>query len=197
MRKLSAGIFITLDGVVEAPGVGDTTLPNKRGWSMPYTDEEVGGFIMGGMMATDAMLLGRKTYQNFAAYWAPLGDENPIASSMNNQNKFVVSTTLDKADWKNSTLLKGNVAEAIISLKQRPGKDINIVGSGTLVQSLLQLELIDELNLLICPVILGVGKRLFQEGVETRLLKPISSKTYGSGMTILTLQPNKKGLFES
>ncbi len=192
MRKLTAGIFITLDGVVEAPGADDTTLPGKRGWSMPYTDEEVGGFIMGGMMATDAMLLGRKTYQSFAAYWAPLGDENPIASSMNNQNKFVVSTTLDKADWKNSTLLKGDVAEAITALKQQPGQDIAIVGSGTLVQFLLQLELIDELNLLICPVILGVGQRLFKEGVQTNLLKPIASKTYGSGMTILTLQPDKK-----
>jgi dihydrofolate reductase len=159
---------------------------------MPYTDEEVGGFIMGGMAASDAMLLGRKTYQNFAAYWAPLGDENPIASSMNNQSKFVVSTTLAKTDWKNSTLLKGDVAKAITELKQRPGKDINIVGSGTLVQSLLQLELIDELNLLICPVILGVGKRLFKEGVETKRLKPSGSKTFGSGMTILTLQPDTK-----
>ncbi len=192
MRKLTAGIFITLDGVVEAPGPGDTTLPDKRGWSMPFTDEEVGGFIMGGMASSDAMLLGRVTYQNFAAYWAPLGDENPIASAMNNQNKYVVSTTLDKTDWKNSTLLKGDVASAITQLKQQPGKDISIVGSGTLVQSLLQLELIDELSLLICPVILGVGKRLFQEGLDTRTLKPIGSKTFGSGMTILTLQPANK-----
>ena len=192
MRKLTAGIFITLDGVVEAPGADDTTLLDKRGWSMAYTDEEVGGFIMGGMASSDAMLLGRITYQNFAAYWAPLGDENPIASAMNNQNKFVVSTTLDKVNWKNTTLLKGNVTDAITGLKQKSGKDISVVGSGTLVQSLLQLELIDELNLLICPVILGTGKRLFKEGVETRLLKPISSKTFGSGMTILTLQPNKK-----
>jgi dihydrofolate reductase len=192
VRKLISGIFITLDGVVEAPGAGDTTLPDKRGWSHPFTDDEVGGFIMNGMASSDAMLLGRKTYQNFAAYWGPLGDENPIASQMNNQNKFVVSTTLDKVDWKNSTLLKGNVAEAITKLKQQPGKDISIVGSGTLVQSLLQLELIDELNLLICPIILGVGKRLFKEGVDTKVLNAVSSKTYRSGMTILTLQPKKK-----
>ena len=78
MRKLTAGIFITLDGVVEAPGPDDTTLPGQRGWSLPYTDDEVGGFIMGGMAASDAMLLGRKTYQAFAAYWAPLGDESPL-----------------------------------------------------------------------------------------------------------------------
>lgn len=192
MRKLTSGLFITLDGVFEAPGAGDTTLPDKRGWSMQFTDDEVGGFIMNGMASSDAMLLGRNTYENFAAYWGPLGDENPIASAMNNQNKFVVSTTLNKTDWKNSTLLKGDLASAIAQLKQQPGKDINIVGSGTLVQSLLQLELIDELNLLICPVILGVGKRLFKEGAETRTLKPIGSKTYGSGMTILTLQPARK-----
>ncbi|MBI1280801.1 MAG: dihydrofolate reductase [Anaerolineaceae bacterium] len=192
MRKLTAGIFITLDGVYEAPGEGDTTLPDKRGWSMPFTDEEVGGFIMSGMAASDAMLLGRKTYQDFAAYWGPLGDENPIASAMNNQTKYVVSTTLDKTDWKNSSLLKGDLTTAINNLKNQPGKDISIVGSGTLVSSLLQLNLLDELDLLICPVVLGVGKRLFKEGGDTKILKPVSSKTYKAGMTILTLQPDKK-----
>ncbi len=189
MRRLTSGIFITLDGVVEAPGDGDTTLPGKRGWSMPFTDEEVGGFIMGGMASSDAMLLGRNTHENFAAYWSAQPDEDPFAGQMNNQTKYVVSTTLDKVDWKNSTLLKGDLTEAITDLKNQPGKDISLVGSGTLVQSLLQLELVDELNLLICPVILGVGKRLFKEGVDTKTLKPISSKTYRSGMTILTLQP--------
>jgi dihydrofolate reductase len=192
MRKLTSGIFITLDGVVEAPGTDDTTLPDKRGWSMPFTDEEVGRFMMGGMASSDAMLLGRKTYQHFAAYWSAQPDTNPFAAMMNNQNKFVVSTTLEEVEWTNSTLLKGDVTQAITQLKTQPGKDISIVGSGTLVQSLLQLELIDELNLLICPVILGVGKRLFKEGVDTKLLKPISSKTYRSGMTILTLQPERR-----
>ncbi len=192
MRKLTSGIFITLDGVVEAPGAGDTPLPDKRGWSMPFMDEEVGGFVMGGMASSDAMLLGRKTYQDFAAFWSAQPEDDPIAGHMNNQTKYVVSTTLNQVDWKNSTLLKGDLAQAITQLKNQPGKDISLVGSGTLVQSLLQLELIDELNLLICPVILGVGKRLFKEGVDTKVLKPVSSKTYGSGMTILTLQPNKK-----
>jgi dihydrofolate reductase len=191
MRKLTAGIFITLDGVYEAPGAGDTTLPDKRGWSMPFTDEEVGGFIMGGMASSDAMLLGRKTYQEFAAFWSAQPADDFFAGQMNNQNKVVVSTTLNKVDWKNSTLLKGDLAKAITDLKNQPGKDISIVGSGTLVQSLLQLDLIDELNLLISPVILGVGKRIFKEGVDTKTLKAVSSKTYGSGMTILTLQPNK------
>jgi dihydrofolate reductase len=192
MRKLISGLFITLDGVVEAPGSGDTTLPDKRGWSMPFTDEEVGGFIMGGMASSDAMLLGRNTYENFAAFWSAQPADDPIAAHMNNQKKYVVSSTLKQADWNNSTLLKGDLAQAITQLKNQPGKDISIVGSGTLVQSLLQLDLIDELNLLICPVILGVGKRLFKEGVDTKVLKAVNPKTYGSGMTILTLQPNKK-----
>jgi len=192
MRKVVANLFITLDGVYEGPGSDDTTLPGKRGWSMAYTDDEVGGFIMNGMASSDAMLLGRVTYEGFAAYWGPQGDENPIASAMNNQQKYVVSTSLNKTDWKNSTLLKGDLTTAINNLKNQPGKDISTVGSGTLVESLLQLELVDELNLLICPVILGVGKRLFKEGADTKYLKPVSSKTYGSGMTILTLQPDKK-----
>ena len=112
MRKLTSGIFITLDGVVEAPGPGDTTLPDKRGWSMPFTDDEVGGFIMGGMASSDAMLLGRKTYQDFAAFWSAQPEDDFVAGQMNNQNKFVVSTTLDKVDWKNSTLLKGDLTQA-------------------------------------------------------------------------------------
>lgn len=192
MRKLTANLFITLDGVYEAPGEGDITLPDKCGWSMPYTDEEVGGFIMSGMASSDAMLLGRTTYKEFAAFWSAQPEDDFFAGQMNNQNKFVVSTTLNKTDWKNSTLLKGDLTAAINNLKNQPGKDISTVGSGTLVESLLQLELVDELNLLICPVILGVGKRLFKEGSDTKYLKPVSSKTYGSGMTILTLQPDKK-----
>ncbi len=192
MRKLTAGIFITLDGVYEAPGSGDVTLPDKRGWSMRFTDDEVGGFIMGGMASSDAMLLGRTTYKEFAAFWSAQPEDDFFAGQMNNQKKYVVSNTLDKAEWTNSTLLKGDLDTVITELKNQPGKDINIVGSGSLVRSLLQLELIDELNLLICPVILGMGKRLFKEGADTKTLKPISSKTYGSGMTILTLQPASK-----
>ncbi len=192
MRKLTAGLFITLDGVVEAPGDGDTTLPGKRGWSMPFFGDEIGQFIMGQMDSSDAMLLGRKTYEGFAAFWPALPDEDPFAQRMNNQTKYVVSKTLDKADWKNSILLKGNLADEITRLKNQPGKDIAITGSGTLVQALLQLELIDELTLMISPVILGVGKRLFAENAETRILKTVDSKTYSSGMTVLTLQPDKK-----
>jgi dihydrofolate reductase len=192
MRKIVAAEFITLDGVVEAPGSGDTTLPDKKGWSMPYTDEAVVNVIFGQMDASDAMLLGRTTYEGFATFWSAMPEDNPIAQRMNNQNKYVVSTTLDKADWTNSTLIKGDVAAELTKLKQQPGKNISITGSPTLVRSLLQIDLLDELQLLLCPVVLGVGKRLFQEGNDTKLLKLVDSKTFSSGMVLLTYQPASK-----
>src|SRR5690349_16427908 len=125
MRKLNAALFITLDGVVEAPGPGDTTLPEKRGWSMPFTDDEVGQVIGAGMANSDAMLLGRKTYEAFADFWPKVPADDPFGQFMNNQTKYVVSATLDKATWKNSHLIKGNVTTELNKLKQRPGKDIS------------------------------------------------------------------------
>jgi dihydrofolate reductase len=190
MRKIIAAEFITLDGVVEAPGSGDTTLPDKRGWSMPYTNDEVIQVIFGQMDASDAMLLGRTTYEGFATFWSAMPADNPIAQRMNNQNKYVVSTTLQKADWTNSTLIKGDVAAELTKLKQQPGKNIAITGSGTLVFSLLQMGLVDELQLMVCPVILGVGKRLFQEGFDTQTLKLINAQSFSSGMVLLTYHPD-------
>src|SRR5258705_12162293 len=101
MRKISAGLFITLDGVVEAPGPGDTTLEGKRGWSMPFMNDDIGMLIMNQMDSNDAMLLGRKTYEAFAAFWPSVPDEDPFGKRMNGTTKYVVTTTLDKADWKN------------------------------------------------------------------------------------------------
>jgi len=111
MRKIIAGLFTTLDGVVEAPGSGDTTLPDKRGWSEPYMSEEIGMSIMDQLQNSDALLLGRKTYQEFAAFWPSMPDDDPFARIMNSIPKYVVSTTLDKAEWNNSTLINGNVME--------------------------------------------------------------------------------------
>ncbi|MBZ0295560.1 MAG: dihydrofolate reductase family protein, partial [Anaerolineae bacterium] len=135
MRKINAALFVTLDGVFEAPGEGDTTLPEKRGWSMPFTDDEVGQVIGAAMMDSDAMLLGRTTYENFAAFWPNVPEDDPFGQIMNNRTKYVVSTTLEKAEWKNSHLIKGDVAAELKKLKQHPGKDISIVGSGTLTRS--------------------------------------------------------------
>ena len=192
MRKIVASLFITLDGVVEAPGTGDTTLPEKRGWSMPFTNDEVGQVIGAGMTNTDAMLLGRRTYQGFAAFWPNVPVDDPFGQIMNNQTKYVVSTTLDKAEWKNSHLIKGNVAEELNKLKQQPGKNISIVGSGTLTRSLIEADLVDELQLMLCPVVLGVGKRLFDHANFTRSMKVLEAKTFDSGMIYLRLQPEKK-----
>ncbi len=192
MRNLNAALFITLDGVVEAPGEGDTSLPGKRGWSMPFTSDEVGQVIGGGMATSDAMLLGRITYEGFAAFWPTVPEDDFFGGFMNNQTKYVVSTTLNKAEWKNSHLIKGNVVEEIKKLKQQPGKDINTVGSGTLVRSLLKANLVDELQLMLCPVILGVGKRLFDGADFTRSMKVLEARSFSSGMIYLRLQPEKQ-----
>ena len=192
MRKLTAALFITLDGVVEAPGSDDTTLPEKRGWSMPFMTDEVGQVIGASMASSDAMLLGRRTYQDFAAYWPKVPADDPFGQFMNNQTKYVVSRTLDKAEWKNSHLIKGDVAAELTKLKQQPGKDINIVGSGTLTRSLIEADLVDELQLMLCPVVLGVGKRLFDDTHFTKSMKVLEAKSFASGMIYLRLQPEKK-----
>jgi dihydrofolate reductase len=192
MRKINAALFITLDGVVEAPGSDDASLPEKRGWSMPFMDDEVGQVIGAGMATSDAMLLGRRTYQGFAAYWPTVPEDDPFGQFMNNQTKYVVSTTLDKAEWKNSHLIKGGVAAELNKLKQQPGKDINIVGSGTLTRSLLEADLVDELQLMLCPVVLGAGQRLFDDAHFTKSMKVLEAKSFDSGMIYLRLQPEKK-----
>jgi dihydrofolate reductase len=192
MRKLNAALFITLDGVVEAPGGEDTIPPEQRGWSMPYTDDEVGQVIGASMATSDAMLLGRITYQAFAAYWPNVSEDDPFGNFMNNQTKYVVSSTLDKAEWKNSHLIKGDVVAELNKLKQQPGKDISIVGSGTLTRSLIEADLVDELQLMLCPVVLGVGKRLFDDAHFTRSMKVLEVKSFNSGMIYLRLQPQKK-----
>jgi dihydrofolate reductase len=191
MRKIIASTFLTLDGVMEAPGSGDTTLPEQRGWTEPYMNDEIGMSIVGAMDAADTILLGRKTYQDFAAFWPSIPDSDPFGQRMNNVAKVVVSTTLDKADWKNSTLIKGNLAEAITKLKQQPGKNISITGSGTLIGSLMQLDLIDEYQLLVFPVVLGVGKHLFKDGMSKKL-KLIDAKPFSTGVVQLTYQPDTK-----
>ena len=183
MRKLVASFFISLDGVVQGPGPEEDF--ELAGWTMPYWDDDIAAFVQAGMEAADTLLLGRVTYQGFAAAFA--SSTGPDAEIMNNYRKYVVSTTLEQADWNNSSLIKGNVAEEVAKLKQQPGRDIGMSGSGTLVQSLLQAGLIDELNLLIYPVVLGRGKRLFEDG-SNRTLKLKQSKTSSSGVLLTTYQ---------
>lgn len=189
MRKIIASQFITLDGVIEAPGSGDVTLEGLRGWSEPFMTPEMGQFILQQMDDSDALLLGRVTYQGFAAFWPSVPDSDPFGSRMNNLTKYVVSTTLPSADWKNSHLINTNIYEEIARLKQQPGKNISITGSATVVRTLLQHDLLDELQLCVCPVVLGTGKTLFQPGGDKKALSLVDTKIYPTGMVLHTYRP--------
>lgn len=182
MRKIIAGLFVSLDGVMESP----------ERWHFPYFNEEMGEAVGSQMAEADAMLLGRVTYQEFADAFAGAGDDNPMAAQMTNTPKFVVSTTLDAVEWRNSTLIKGNVVEEITKLKQQPGKHILISGSATLVRSLLRANVLDELRLLIHPIVVGSGKRLFEDEGYQVPLKLVDAKTFGTGVLYLTYEPAGK-----
>jgi dihydrofolate reductase len=181
MRKVIASELVALDGVMEAPET----------WHLPYFNDEMGEAIGAAMAEADAMLFGRVTYEEFAAFWPSQGGEDQeFADYMNNIPKFVISTTLEEPlEWNNSTLIKGNVTEEITGLKQQPGKDISISGSGTLVQSLLTEGLLDELRLMVHPIVVGSGKRLFEGGSDQKALELVDSKTFGTGVLYLTYRP--------
>jgi dihydrofolate reductase len=168
---------------VQGPGPEDGF--ELSGWTMPYWDDDIAAFVGAGMQAADTLLLGRVTYQGFASAFAE--STSPDAQIMNGYRKYVVSTTLQQADWANSSLIAGNVVEEVARLKQQDGQDIGMSGSGTLVQSLLRHGLIDELNLLIYPVVLGRGKRLFEDGVNLNL-KLKQGTTSRSGVLLTTYQ---------
>jgi dihydrofolate reductase len=184
MKKVTAGLFMSLDGVTESP----------EKWQLPYFNDEMGEAVGAAMAAADAMLLGRVTYQEFASYWPGVSSEDqPFADYMNISPKYVASRTLEgPLEWNNSTLIKGNLAEEIARLKRQPGKNIGITGSVTLVQSLLEQDLLDELGLMIHPVAVGSGKRLFEEGGDPKKLKLVDSKTFSTGVVYLTYQPAGK-----
>ena len=181
MRKVVAWELVALDGVIEAP----------ERWSFQFHNDEMVEAQGAGMAAADAMLLGRVTYQEFASYWPYQNSaEQPFTDYLNNTPKFVVSTTLQEPlEWQNSTLIKDNVAEEIARLKQQPGKNIGIVGSGTLVRSLLRDGLLDELQMMVHPVVVGSGKRLFEDEGDRKPLELVDSKTFSTGVLYLTYRP--------
>ncbi|MCZ7355563.1 MAG: dihydrofolate reductase family protein [Candidatus Methanoperedens sp.] len=193
MKKLVVGDFLTLDGIMQAPSYPweDTERGFKYGgWQMPYFDAEKGKIIGELIAAADALLLGRVTYQIFAAYWPNAPEDDPIGHKLNSIPKYVVSTTLDKVEWNNSMLIKKNVEEEVAKLKQQPGSGfLYVPGSGKLVQSLMKAGIVDEYVLMIHPLVLGSGKRLFENGVGPIKLKLVDSKTTSSGVVILTYQP--------
>jgi dihydrofolate reductase len=181
MRKVIASEFVSLDGVMETPDQ----------WHFPYFNDEMGEAIGAAMAQADAMLMGRVLYEEWAAYWPQQDpEENPVAARMNGIQKYVVSTTLEEPlEWNNTTLINGDVAEEITKLKQLPGKDISISGSGALVRSLLQDDLLDELRLMVHPIVVGNGKRLFEDWSDQKSLELADSKTFSTGVLYLTYQP--------
>ena len=181
MRKVTAGLFISLDGVTEAP----------HEWQFDVFDEDMMAAMTEHINAVDTILLGRVTYQDWAAYW-PTSSDEPYASHINTTPKYVVSTTLDTVEWgryQTVNLIKDNLAAALDRLKQQPGKNIGTAGSPTLVRRLLEANLLDELTLMIHPVIVGKGKRLFEGEESLKRMKLVESKITGSGVSILTYQP--------
>jgi dihydrofolate reductase len=186
MRKVVVSEYVTLDGVMEDPGGGEGG--KYGGWSFQYWDDEAAKFKFDELYASDALLLGRVTYQGFAKAWPSLKDEAGFADRMNSLTKYVVSTTLQKAEWNNSRLIKKNVAEEVSKLKQQPGQDILVAGSAQLVHTLMQNDLVDEIRLMVHPVIVGGGKRLFSDGSDRKVLNLAGTKTFSKGITVLTYQ---------
>jgi dihydrofolate reductase len=191
MRKLIVNTFVTLDGVMQAPG-GPEEDPTggftSGGWSVNYWDAMMGQTMDESMAKPFELLLGRKTYEIFAAYW-PYAKDEPGAGQLNHAKKYVASRTLTKVDWNNSTLIKGDIGQAIRKLKEQDGPELWVHGSSNLIQTLLKHHLIDELRLWVFPVILGNGKRLFEQGTIPSGLKLIDSKTSSTGVILAIYEP--------
>ena len=187
LRRIVVSEYVTLDGVMEDPGGGEKS--RAGGWSFQFWNEEAAKYKYDELFTSDALLLGRVTYQGFAKAWPSMRDEQGFADRMNTLPKYVVSKTLQQLEWRNSRLIKGDIAEEVAKLKQQPGQDILVAGSRELVDKLTQHDLIDEYRLMVHPVVLGSGKRLFKEGAEKRVLKLVNTKRFSSGIVVLTYQP--------
>ncbi|GAB3410595.1 dihydrofolate reductase family protein [Flindersiella endophytica] len=190
MRKLVVGTFVSLDGVLQSPGGPDEDRDGgfgHGGWVVPYIAEEFLARVGEEIEGLGALLLGRKTYEVFAAAWPLRGDEDPVAAKLNSVPKYVASRTLDKAEWNNSTVLRGDIAKAVAELKQEPGHgEIQVHGSGQLIQTLLRHDLVDEYRLKVIPVLIGSGKRLFGDGTLPRSLQLVEVTTTANGITMST-----------
>jgi dihydrofolate reductase len=191
MRKLIVSTFLTLDGVMQAPG-GPEEDPDGQfsfgGWSVNYWDEKMGQVMDEAMGRPFDLLLGRKTYEIFAAYW-PHAPEEAGAKPLNDATKFVASRTLRSLDWSNSVLIEGDVAEGVTALKHEEGPELQVHGSGNLIQTLLRHELIDEFRLWTFPVVVGRGKRLFSDGTVPAGLKLVANKLSSTGVVMATYLP--------
>lgn len=196
MSKLVVSAFVSLDGVMQAPG-GPNEDPEggfeHGGWSVPYADEDMGRIMVEQFAGMESLLLGRKTYEIFAAHWPYVTAENdPVATKLNAMPKYVASRTLDSVDWNNSRLLRGDsqsgVAGAVAELKRRSSGEINVQGSSNLIRTLQQHDLVDEYRLLIDPVVLGTGKRLFAAGTSPAAMRLADATSTSAGAMYCTYE---------
>jgi dihydrofolate reductase len=192
MRRLIASTFASLDGIMQAPG-GPEEDPTGGfafgGWMFNFQDEAMDISTSGFDGSGREVVLGRRTYEIFEAYWPYQSDDNPIARTLNAAKKYVASRILTKVHWNNSTLLQGDVVSAISALKAQPGPDLQIIGSGNLIQTLQAASLIDEYNVWIFPVVLGRGKRLFGENAKPSMLRLVRSQVSATGVVMSTYVP--------
>jgi dihydrofolate reductase len=191
MGTLVVTEFITLDGVIEDPGGGETF--DRGGWAFQFERGEAGDkFKLDETLDAEALLLGRVTYEGFAAAWPSMTDEVGFADKMNTMPKYVVSSTLQDLTWNNSTRVDGDVAEEVAKLKELVGGDLLVAGSATLVRTLVDRDLVDELRLMVFPTVLGAGKRLFGDSASTKAFRLAESRPVGDdGVVILTYEPAK------
>jgi dihydrofolate reductase len=188
MGRIVVTEFVSLDGVIEAPGGGEDY--KHQGWTFEIERGEEGDrFKLDETLEAEAQLLGRVTYEGFAAAWPTMTDESGFAEKFNSMPKYVYSSTLKKAEWNNSTILSGDFAEEIGKLKQQVDGVILVAGSAQLVQGLVEHDLVDEIRLMVFPVLLGSGKRLFAEHPDKKPLRLVGSKTIGAGIAVLTYEP--------
>lgn len=191
MRKIIAITQVTVDGVMQAPGGPEEDQSNgfkHGGWAMRFSDEIIGKAISEIMASEFALLLGRRTYDIFASYW-PLHANNPIGIAFNKATKYVATHTLQQLDWENSQLINGDVVEELRQLKASEGPELHIWGSSNLLQTLMVADLIDEYRLWISPIILGKGKRLFENGVPPRGLSLVATQSSSNGVLLNTYRP--------
>ena len=194
MGTVTIATFMTLDGIMQAPGGPDEDRDGgfeHGGWSFPYFSEDMGEVIGDAFANAECFLLGRKTYEIFAASWPNFPDkDDPVASKLNNLPKYVVSTTLEEPlEWNNSTLITDDVPNRLAKLKERPGGDLLVFGSGDLVQTLMEQDLVDEYRLQLYPLVLGSGKRLFRDSNPTAGLRLVESTISKTGTLIVTYAP--------
>ena len=182
MRKIVATEYVTLDGVMDEPGL----------WSGPFFNDEAIKFKYDELFASDALLLGRVTYEGFAKAWPTMEGTGDFGERMNSMPKYVVSTTLQNPEWTNSHDISANVVEEISKLKEEPGQDLLLEGSGKLLQTLMEHDLVDEYRLMLHPIVLGGGKKLFENENQTKTLKLVEAKPFTSSIVVLTYHPAER-----